>query len=89
MAAALTDSAQGVFNLSSGRATSVRSIVERIRDLACPGLALTFRDIPFGPNQIMHLEGDCSRLSTATGWTPSIAIEDGLVTVVDALRQAA
>lgn len=89
LAAALTDSAQGVFNLSSGRATSVRSIVERIRDLACPGLALTFGDIPFGPNQIMHLEGDCSRLSTATGWTPSIAIEDGLVTVVDALRQAA
>ena len=89
LAAALTDSAQGVFNLSSGRATSVRSIVERIRDLACPGLALTFGDIPFGPNQIMHLEGECSRLSTATGWTPSIAIEDGLVTVVDALRQAA
>ena len=89
LAAALTDSAQGVFNLSSGRATSVRSIVERIRDLACPGLALTFGDIPFGPNQIMHLEGDCSRLTAATGWTPSIAIEDGLVTVVDALRQAA
>ena len=89
LAAALTDSAQGVFNLSSGRATSVRSIVERIRDLACPRLALTFGDIPFGPNQIMHLEGDCSRLTAATGWTPSITIEDGLVTVVDALRQAA
>jgi nucleoside-diphosphate-sugar epimerase len=89
LAAALTDSAQGVFNLSSGRAVTVRSIVERIRDLARPGLALTFGDIPFGPNQIMHLEGDCSRLSAATGWAPSIAIEDGLATVVDALRQAA
>jgi len=89
LAAALTDSAQGVFNLSSGRAVTVRSIVERIRDLARPGLALTFGDIPFGPNQIMHLEGDCSRLSAATGWAPSIAIEDGLATVVDVLRQAA
>ncbi|EZP70041.1 NAD-dependent epimerase/dehydratase [Sphingomonas paucimobilis] len=89
LAAALTDSAQGIFNLSSGRARTVRSIVERIRDLACPGLPLTFGDIPFGPNQIMHLEGDCSRLTAATGWTPRIAIEDGLVTVVDALRQAA
>jgi len=89
LAAALADSAQGVFNLSSGRAETVRSIVERIRDLACPGLPLTFGDIPFGPNQIMHLEGDCSRLTAATGWSPRIAIEDGLVTVVDALRQAA
>ena len=89
LAAALTESAQGVFNLSSGRAVTVRSIVERIRDLACPGLALTFGDIPFGPDQIMHLEGDCSRLTAATGWTPRIMIEDGLVTVVDSLRQAA
>ena len=89
LAAAVTESAQGVFNLSSGRAVTVRSIVERIRDLACPGLQLTFGDIPFGPNQIMHLEGDSSRLSAATGWTPSIMIEDGLVTVVDSLRQAA
>ncbi|MFK4794758.1 NAD-dependent epimerase/dehydratase family protein [Sphingobium sp. ZW T5_29] len=89
LAAAVTKSAQGVFNLSSGRAVTVRSIVERIRDLACPGLHLTFGDIPFGPNQIMHLEGDSSRLSAATGWTPSIMIEDGLVTVVDSLRQAA
>ena len=89
LAAALTDSAQGVFNLSSGHAVTVRSIVEGIRDLACPGLELRFGDIPFGPNQIMHLEGDCSRLTAATGWSPTIAIEDGLVTVVDALRLAA
>ncbi|WP_066770462.1 NAD-dependent epimerase/dehydratase family protein [Sphingobium sp. CCH11-B1] len=89
LAAGLTDSAQGVFNLSSGRAVSVRSIVERIRDLACPNLQLRFGDIPFGPNQIMHLEGDCGRLCAATGWAPRIAIEDGLATVVDALRLAA
>lgn len=89
LAAALTDRAQGVFNLSSGRAVAVRAIVEHIRDLACPALRLTFGEIPFGPNQIMHLEGDNSRLAAATGWTPRIAIEDGLVTVVDSLRQAA
>ncbi len=89
LAAALTDGAQGVFNLSSGRAITVRAIVEHIRDLACPGLALTFGDMPFSPNQIMHLEGDPGRLTATTGWTPHIALEDGLVTVVDAMRQAA
>lgn len=89
LAAALTESAQGVFNLSSGRAVAVRTIVEHIRDLACPGLPLTFGEIPFGPNQIMHLEGDSSRLGAATGWAPRIAIEEGLATVVDSLRHAA
>jgi nucleoside-diphosphate-sugar epimerase len=89
LAAAVTESAQGVFNLSSGRAVTVRSIVERLRDLACPGLPLTFGDIPFSPNQIMHLEGDCSRLTAATGWRPRIMIEDGLVTVINSLREAA
>lgn len=89
LAAAVTGTAQGIFNLSSGRAVAVRSIVERIRDLAFPGLQLSFGDIPFGPNQIMHLEGDCSRLTAATGWAPRILIEDGLVSVVDSLRQAA
>lgn len=89
LATAVTENAHGVFNLSSGHAVTVRSIVERLRDLACPGLPLTFGEIPFGPNQIMHLEGDCSRLIAATGWTPHIMIEDGLATVVESLRQAA
>ncbi|HEX7820346.1 MAG TPA: NAD(P)-dependent oxidoreductase [Sphingobium sp.] len=86
--AALADGAEGAFNLSSGHAVPVRAIIEKIRDLANPGLPLTFGEIPFGPNQIMHLEGDNSRLIAATGWTPRVAIEDGLATVVDALRLA-
>lgn len=89
LAAACTTGASGVFNLCSGRAVSVREIVERLRDLACPGLALRFGDIPFGPNQIMHLEGDNARLTSATGWAPRIAIEDGLADVVSALEVAA
>ncbi|MET0365930.1 MAG: NAD(P)-dependent oxidoreductase [Sphingobium sp.] len=87
--AALSDMAQGPLNLSSGRAVAVRAIIERLRDLACPGLPLTFGEVPFSPYQIMHLEGDNGRLCAATGWTPHIAIEDGLATVVDAMRQAA
>ncbi len=87
--AALTDSAQGAFNLSSGHPVTIRAIIEKIRDLANPDLPLTFGGIPFGPNQIMHLEGDNGRLMSATRWTPRIAIDDGLATVVDVLRQAA
>ena len=88
LAAALKDTAQGVFNLASGQAITVRSIVEKLRNLACPGLALNFGAIPFGPDQIMHLEGDCSALMNATGWAPVMTIDQGLATVVDALRAA-
>ena len=89
LAAAVTDDATGVFNLSSSVPVNVRDIVERLRDLAAPGLQLKFGEIPFGPDQIMHLEGDNSRLKNATGWTPEIAALDGLPSVVAGLKIAA
>ena len=89
LAAAVTEDASGVFNLSSGLPVAVRSIIERLRDLAAPGLQLNFGDIPFGPDQIMHLEGDNSRLKAATGWTPKMPVMDGLSDVVTELRVAA
>lgn len=89
LAAAVTPSAHGVFNLSSGAPVAVKTIVERLRDLAAPGLALKFGEIPFGADQIMHLEGDNSRLREATGWQPTVATLDGLASVVADLRAAA
>ena len=88
LAVAVTKGADGVFNLSSGQPVPVRWIVERLRDLAAPGLALTFGGIPFGPSQIMHLEGDNTRLRTLTGWAPRVAIDIGLASVVEALQAA-
>jgi nucleoside-diphosphate-sugar epimerase len=89
LAAAVTESATGVFNLSSGSPVAVRNLVERLRDLAAPGLELNWGEIPYGPDQIMHLEGDNSRLATATGWCPQIDVFDGLAEVVQELRLAA
>jgi nucleoside-diphosphate-sugar epimerase len=89
LAAAITDQATGVFNLSSGDPVAVRQIVETLRDLAAPGLDLTFGAVPFGPDQIMHLDGDNSRLRSATGWSIKVPLGEGLRQVVDELRMAA
>lgn len=89
LAAAVADEAAGVFNLSSGEPIAVRTIVEMLRDLAAPGLALNFGAIPFGPDQIMHLDGDNRRLLKASGWAPQVPLGDGLRQVVDELRVAA
>ncbi|WP_158816271.1 NAD(P)-dependent oxidoreductase [Methylocapsa sp. S129] len=82
LAVAMTATAEGVFNLGSGRATPVKSVVERIRDLAAPGMELVFGEIPFRPDQVMHMQADISRLTAATGWRPDIAIEEGLAATV-------
>jgi nucleoside-diphosphate-sugar epimerase len=88
IAVAETEEAQGVFNLGSGTAVTVRSVAERIRDLAAPGMELVFGEVPFRPDQVMHMQADISRLVAATGWRPAIAIEDGLAGVVASHRAA-
>ena len=89
LAAATTGRATGTFNLSSGRPVAVRAIVERLRDLIAPGLALRFGEVPFGPAQIMHLEGVRSKLTGATGWEPAIDTLAGLGDVARPWRSAA
>jgi nucleoside-diphosphate-sugar epimerase len=82
LSVAATATAEGVFNLGSGRAVPVRSVTERIRDLAAPGMELVFGEIPFRPDQVMHMQANISRLTSATGWTPRIPIEEGLAATV-------
>lgn len=85
LAAAVSDAVSGAINLSSGQPATVRSIIERLRDHAAPGLPLRFGDMPFGPGQIMHLEGDNSRLRS-TGWSPAVTLDTGLAQTVDWMR---
>ena len=70
--------ARGVFNLGSGRAYVLREIVERVRDLVHPGQPLGIGEVPYRPDQVMHLQADISRLRRATGWTPKVSLEQGL-----------
>ena len=89
LAAATTPSAEGVFNLGSGRAVQVRDVIECIRDLTAPGMELIFGEIPFRPDQVMYMQANIERLQTTTGWSPRIAIEDGLATTVEWYRARA
>jgi len=78
---------QGIFNLGSGEAHTVCSIVERIRKLIDPDLPLGFGEVPYRPNQIMHLQADISRLREATGWAPQVGLDEGLQRTVDWYRE--
>lgn len=84
--AATTVALDGTFNLGSGQPASVRTIVEAVRDLVDPRLPLAFGTRPFGPNQVMHLEADITKLTAATSWRPTTPLADGLERTVDWYR---
>lgn len=68
----------GIYNLGSGKSSSIREIVEKVRDMIDPALPLGFGKIPYRHDQVMHLEADISKLTEATGWHPHVTLEAGL-----------
>lgn len=80
---AVTRTAEGVYNLGSGEAYTIREIVERVRDLIDPSLSLGFNALPPRPDQAMHVQADISRLRVVTGWTPETGLDEGLRRTVD------
>jgi len=66
-------SARGVYNLASGAAWPVRRIAGYVRQLIGSG-QVEFADTPAPAS----LEADVSRLIAATGWRPSIGMEEAL-----------
>lgn len=85
--AASHPAAQGIFNLGSGEAYTVRSIVERIRDLIDSDLPLGFGEVPYRPDQVMHLQTNLSRLQQVTSWSPQVGLEEGLRRTVEWFRE--
>ena len=81
--AAVSEEADGVFNLGSGESQSIRSVIERLRDLIDPALPLGFGEIPYPADQLMHLETSIDRLRSATKWTPQVDLDEGLHRTID------
>ena len=78
--------ATGIFNLGSGKARPLKEIITLIRDMIGPHLEIGFGEIPYSPNQVMHLEADISRLQSATGWRPETSLAEGLRRTVEWYR---
>lgn len=75
-----------VYVLGSGRTKPLREFMEIIRDAIDPALPLGIGDIPYYPDQAMHLEADRSSLTADTGWSPRTSFEDGIRRVIAAMR---
>ncbi len=67
-----------IYPLGSGNARPLRDYIEIIRDQVKPESKLGFGDIPYSPNQVMHLVADISELTKDTGWKPETSFEEGV-----------
>jgi len=84
--ATMNSRAHGIFNLGSGQSHKLEHIITALRDQIDPALTLGFGEVPYRPDQVMHLEADISRLIAATGWKPCVPLNAGLRSVVDWVR---
>jgi len=67
-----------IYPLGCGKSQPLRSYIETIRDAIDPTLPLGFGEIPYGPQQVMHLEVDISALNRDTGFVPKTDFKDGI-----------
>lgn len=79
VAAALDCDAIRAFSRGSGRPAPLSSIMDSLRDLSEPAMALAFGQVPYRPDQVMYLEAGITAPKTAIGWEPcTTSLEHGL-----------
>jgi len=81
-AAVANPDAHGIYNVASGQAVRLRSIMENVRDLIAPSISLGFGELAARLGDPAHLEGDIEKLRLATGWSPRVELASGLAETV-------
>ncbi len=78
----------GTYNVASGHAVAMREVLDILVSLArCP---IEVEEDPsrFRASEVTELSGDPSKLQAATGWAPTIPLEQTLADALDAARAA-
>ncbi len=80
--AATTKAALGeVFNIASGKAVSVREVIEIITNVASGGKP-KWGAIKYRPGENMKLYADISKAKSILGWEPTTSLHDGILKTV-------
>ena len=57
----------GIYNISSNKTRTIKSLIEDIRNSVNPNFVLNFGALKYRNNQSMHMEGDILKLSSQIG----------------------
>ena len=82
----LASSEDGAFNVGTGHATTVRSVVERVAAHLRRQDLLRFGAIKPSPNDPPILVADMSKVAQRLNWSAATSIDDGLEVVLAELR---
>jgi GDP-4-dehydro-6-deoxy-D-mannose reductase len=85
VAAAALDA--GVFNVASGRAVSVRELIELVRAAARVPVRHEIDQARVREHDVPEVRGSAERLRAATGWQPEIPLERTVADALDAWRE--
>lgn len=77
------EKAPGIFNVGSGLAVPLKTIVEIIKDSVNPRIQPVYGAVDYRPDQVMHLQANIDKIKRATGWEPQIDLERGLSMTVN------
>ena len=79
---ALHGKAGSVYVLGSGQTKRLYEYMEIIRDIIDPQRPLGLGELPYYPDQAMHLEADIASLTEDTGWKPKTSFESGIAALL-------
>lgn len=74
------------FNVCTGRATSIREVVQTVLDLKGVQRDIRFQDRPNSTDDIPFLVGDPTRLYEASGWAARHTLSDSLQSMLQTLH---
>jgi len=69
---------EGVFNVGTGTGISMLEIGQKMARMSGRPDLLRQGEIPYRDNEVWDYAVDSTRLADTTGWSPSIALDDGL-----------
>lgn len=74
------------YNVGSGQAISIRSVLDRIIELSGADIKIEIDKERFRPVDVPFIEADVSKLKNDTGWERSIALESSLKDILEFFR---
>lgn len=77
-----------VYCVGSGETKQLRWYIETIRDVISPGTKLTFGELPYPKDAVMHLCADVTKLKKDAGWMPTIDFRDGIQEIYDYFQRS-
>jgi UDP-glucose 4-epimerase len=79
--------AYSAYNVCSGHPISVRTVAETTaRILDRPSDLLKFGSLPTRLDEPAFVVGDPSRFNSATGWTPTVSLDEGIRRMINLYR---